>query len=167
MPDYWLDADSFIVPHRGPYRFTVLPQFWEFLAQKAKEGIIASPQMVLEQELSSNDPKRQDELEKWAKQLKGVMFREPSEVVQASYREVVQYVQGIPEYKPYEVAKFLAGADPWVIAYAKAHGGRIVTFEIPQPQAKKPKIPDVAGHFNIHCLDVYDMLGELKWCPVP
>jgi len=106
-------------------------------------------------------------LEKWAKQLKGVMFLEPSESVQASYREVVQYVQGVHEYKPHQVALFLAKADPWVIAYAKANGGRIVTFEAPQPQAKKPKIPDVAGHFNIHCLDVYDMLGELKWCLVP
>lgn len=129
MPDFWMDADSFIVPHRGPYRFQALPQFWVFLEQKAREGIIGSPVVVLEKELSADEEDPQDVLAQWAKPLKGVLFLDASEAVQASYAEVVQYVQGNSTYKPYWVSKFLDGADPWVIAYAKALGGRIVTFE--------------------------------------
>lgn len=163
MPDFWMDADSFILPHRGPYRFQTLPQFWDFLEQKAREGIIASPDIVLEKELSADKEDAQDVLEKWARPLKGVLFLDASEAVQVSYSQIVQYVEGNNRYKPYWVAKFLDGADPWVIAYAKALGGRVVTFEVPQPEAKKPKIPDVAGHFGIRCITLWDMLDELGW----
>ncbi|MDP2743555.1 MAG: DUF4411 family protein [Dehalococcoidia bacterium] len=162
MPDFWMDADSFIEPYRGPYRFETLPQFWDFLKQKAEEGIIASPELLLEKELTADDPKDSDALEKWAMPLKGIMFLGADESVQACYREIVQYVQSNSIYKPHWVTKFLDGVDPWVIAYAKAHGGRVVTFEKPQPEAKKPKIPDVAKHFKVKCITVYDMLAELK-----
>jgi hypothetical protein len=161
MPDFWLDADSLIAPHRGPYRFAVVPQFWEFLAQKAKEDTIASPQMVLD-ELPQND-----ELGIWARQAAITMFRPPTDAVQAIVRQVADYVQGNPDYRRHWVVRFLAGADPWVIAHAKASNARVVTFEIRQPQARKPKIPDVAAHFNVHCLSIYDMLSELKWCSRP
>lgn len=158
-----MDADSFIRPYQTAYRFPMLPQFWDFLQQKAQEGIIASPQIVLDLELSSDKDDPQDELAKWAKPLKGVMFLEASQTVQASYSEVVQYVQGNTRYKQFWVEAFLAKADPWVIAYAKALGGRIVGFETPQPEAKKPKLPDVADHFHIKCINLWDMLAELGW----
>lgn len=161
MADFWMDADSLIIPHRGPYRFESIPQFWDFLKQKAKEGVIASPELVLNKELSADPGDEQDVLEKWAKGLKGIMFLDANESVQASYKEVVDYVENNSSYKNHWIAKFLDGADPWLIAYAKALGGIIVTFETPQPEAKKPKIPDVARHFGIQCINVYNMLAEL------
>ena len=163
MPDFWMDSDSFILPHRGPYRFEALPQFWDFLEQKAREGIIGSPSIVLDKELSADKDDEQDVLAKWARTLKDVLFLDGSEVVQESYAEVVQYVQGIGIYRPFWVTKFLDGADPWLIAYAKALGGRIVTFEAPQPEAKKPKIPDVARYFDVETIVLWDMLQELGW----
>ena len=163
MPDFWMDSDSLIIPHRGPYRFGSIPQFWDFLEEKAREGVIASPELVLVKELSAGPGDEQDVLEQWAKELKGIMFLEAGESVQSSYNEVVDYVQNNSRFKDYWIAKFLDGADPWVIAYAKAIGGRIVTFETPQPEAKKPKIPDVAGHFGIRCINLYDMLTELRF----
>ena len=160
MPDFWMDANSFITPHRTAYRFDMVPQFWDFLKQKAEEGVIASPDFVLG-ELCGSDPKKEDALEKWAKPLKGIMFLDADEFVQASYKQIADYVNG--NYKPQWIAKFLDGADPWVIAYAKAHGGKIVTFETPASLSQKPKIPDVAGHFNVKCITIWDMLSELKW----
>ena len=163
MPDFWMDADSFILPHRGPYRFEALPQFWDFLEEKAREGIIGSPAIVLDWELSADKVDEQDVLAKWARQLKDVLFLDGSEDVQNSYAEVVQYVEGNSQYRKYWVTKFLDGADPWVIAFAKALGGRIVTFETPQPEAKKPKIPDVARYFGVESIVLWDMLQELGW----
>ncbi len=140
----------------------MVPRFWDFLKQKAEEGVIASPEFVLH-ELCGSDPKKEDALEKWAKPLRGIMFLDVDESVQASYNRIADYVQDNSNYKPYWIAKFLDGGDPWVIAYAKAHGGRIVTLETRQPEAKKPKIPDVADYFNIKCITIWDMLSVLKW----
>ena len=162
MPEFWPDADSLIESHRGPYRFETLPQFWDFLEEKAKDGMIASPEIILDKELSADPDDEQDVLEKWAKELRGIMFLGPNEAVQNAYKEVVNYVQNNGKYRPYWVAKFLDGADPLLIAYAKALGGRIVTFETRQPEAKKPKIPDVAEYFGVACINLYDMLTEMN-----
>ena len=54
-------------------------------------------------------------------------------------------------------------ADPWVIAYAKAYGGKVVTFESSKPLQKKPKIPDVAELFDVKCIDIWDVLDELGY----
>ncbi len=156
-----MDSNSFITPHRGPYRFEVVPQFWGFLEERAKQGVIASPEFVLNEELVAGPKDQQDALARWASGLKGVLFLEAGEDIQACYRQVVDWVQNHRGYRAHWVAQFLGKADPWLIAYAKARGGRIVTFETPQPEAMKPKIPDVAAHFGVQCINVYDMLGEL------
>ena len=161
MPDYWFDADSFVTPSRGPYRFSVLPQFWDYLEQKAHEQIIGSPEIILTQELMGSDPKKADELEIWAKRQQGTLFIPPDKSVQVVYSEVVESVTQNSQYAIYEVQKFLSGADPWVIAYAKALGGKVVTFETPQPLARKPKIPDVAVAFGVRCISLWDVLTEL------
>ena len=161
MPDYWLDADSFITPSRGPYRFSVLPPFWDYLEQKAQEQIIGSPEIVLTLELIGSDPKKADELEIWAKQQQGILFIPPNKSVQTVYSEVVESVTHNSRYVIYEVQLFLSGADPWVIAYAKALGGKVVTFETTKPLQKKPKIPDVAATFGVRCISLWDMLTEL------
>lgn len=158
MPDFWFDTDSLITPNRGPYRFGTVPRFWEFLEQKAAEGIIASPEQVFH-ELDGND----DELAKWAKRQRGTFFKSPDENVQEALRHIADFVKDSPRYLPHQVAFFLSGADPWVIAHTLALGGRIVTFEKPEPAAKKPKIPDVAGEFNLTCISLWDLLSYLNW----
>ena len=162
MPDFWLDTDSFVTPSRGPYRFTTVPKFWEFLEQKATEHVIASPEFVLLRELSSNDPKDSDELEVWAKKQQGTLFLSPDMAVQQALTQIAESVKLEPRYAPQYVAKFLDGADPWVIAYAKALGGRVVTFEKSEPRSTNPKIPDVAAKFDVKCINLWDMLTELK-----
>ena len=162
MPDFWFDTDSFVTPSRGPYRFKTVPKFWEFLEQKANEHIIASPEFVLEQELTSSKPEHADDLEKWAKKQQGTLFISPNEAVQNAYSLVAESVRTDPRYASQHVTKFLDGADSWVIAYAKALGGRIVTFEKSESRSSKPKIPDVAGKFGIKCINLWDVLTELK-----
>lgn len=56
---------------------------------------------------------------------------------------------------------FLRKAEGWLIAHAIVEGGRIVTFETPEPLSKKPKIPDVAGEFNIECINIWSLVEEL------
>lgn len=164
MPDYWLDSDSLITPHRGPYSFSYGTTLWDFLEMKAHESVIGSPEIVLNMELTSTSSKNKDKLEEWAKELRGVLFVPAEASVQAEYSKVVNYVQTSGKYKQQWIASFLAGADPWLVAYPMALGGRIVTFEAPAPKGMNPKIPDVAQHFGLKkCLTMWEMLTELAF----
>jgi hypothetical protein len=79
--------------------------------------------------------------------------------VQTIFRQIAIYVND--NYPQFQASEFLDGADPWIIAHAKAYGGRVVTFEVPAPNSNKPKIPDVAAQFDIRTLNIYQMVREL------
>ena len=155
MPD-WLDSDSLITASRGPFRFSVMPVFWDFLQEKASQQLLASSELVLE-ELKDGE----DQLKEWANGLKDTMFRLPSSGVQETYRMVVDSVSSNERYAPQHIKRFLAKADPWLIAHAAAEGGRIVTFEKGEPLSKKPKIPDVGREFDVHCIGLWDLIEEM------
>jgi hypothetical protein len=162
MPEYWLDTDSLITPHRGPYRFSYGTILWDFLEEKAHEGIIGCPEIILIKELSTASPTTEkDRLEIWARELRGILFLPADWAVQKEFSAVANYVQSNRLYKQQWIPDWLTKADPWVISYPIALGGKIVTFEKPSLQAKKPKIPDVAGRFGIQCLSIWEMLEVL------
>lgn len=164
MPEYWLDADSLIKPHREAYRFSYNSPFWDFLVMKATEGVIGSPKIVLDQEIASTKSiKEKDRLELWARKQSGILFISPTDSVQVEYAKVADYVQNNGRYAQHNIANFLDAADPWLMAYSMALGGRIVTFEKSEPKSKSPKIPDVAEEFDIECLKLWDMLDELAF----
>jgi hypothetical protein len=162
VPNYWLDTNSFILPSRGPFRFPRGAEFWDFIEQKGKEKIIGSPELVLSKELYPDGIKKPDGLALWAKQQQGLLFIAADEKVQKIYSQVAQQVKLEPRYHIEHVVKFLDGADAWVIAYAKAFGGKVVTFEKSEPLSTKPKIPDVAYSFGIDCINIWDMLDALN-----
>ena len=155
-PDFWFDTDSFVTPSRGPDRFSTLPRFWEFLELKASEQVIASSELVLNELLRSKD-----ELAAWAKKQQGTLFLIPDQDVQGVFSQIAENVKNNKRFAACQVDKFLKDADPWVIAHAKALGGRVVTFEKPEPTSTKPKIPDVADDFDVKCINLWDLLTEL------
>ena len=54
---------------------------------------------------------------------------------------------------------FLAGADPWLIAHASAHGNTVVTHEVHRDgQKNKVKIPTVCKALNVPCIRTFEML---------
>lgn len=164
MPDFWLDANSLIIPHRGAHRFSFNTPLWNFLETQAHDGIIGSPQIVFDDEIASdNKIEEKDALELWARELKGILFLPPTNSVQVEYARVVNYIQNNGRFTQPNVAKCLGGADPWLIAYALALGGKIVTFEVSALKSKDPKIPDVANEFGIQCINFWDMLEILNF----
>lgn len=157
MPNFWLDTDSLIRAKNGPYGFDIAPGFWTFLEQKASEGIIASSVTVY----GELEDGAEDDLLQWAKQQKDVgFFVDADLLVQTAFRQIADYVNNT--YPQYQASEFLNGADPWIIAHAKAYGGKIVTFEKGAPNSKKPKIPDICQQFVMEdCLNLYEMAREL------
>ena len=160
MPDYWLDSDALMRPKDGPYSFQLVPQFWRFIEERAAQGVIASSVLVYREICKAHES---DPLRAWAEARPGPpLFREPSEAVQRCLGQIADFVNA--NYRPEFAAKFLGGADPWLIAHAKTEGGKVVTFEaLVGPNAKEPKIPNVCRAFGVSdSINTYQMLIELK-----
>src|SRR5579864_3868468 len=111
-PYHWLDSNVFIQAKNGPYGFEFAPGFWLWVETATREGLVRSPISVYN-ELA----KGKDQLSRWAAKMKSrELFVRPDRSVQRFFGDIATFVQSAYEH-PYS-AKFLDGADPWVIAHA-------------------------------------------------
>ena len=157
MPRYCLDADTFIQAKNGPYGMDIVPAFWSWLDQQFEAGAIYSSILVCDELLEGSD-----DLAEWAKLRKdNGMFVPPSDVVQATFRQIADYVNA--NFPQPQAQMFLDGADPWVIAEAKVGNAIVVTHEIlVPPNSSKVKIPNICQKFRVEYRKVYAMLRELN-----
>ena len=157
MPDHWLDSNFFIEGKKGPYGFDIAPRFWAIIDELMGNGRISCPIRVYDELLEG-----QDDLAAWAQARRtSGLFVEPDIPVQEAFREVIGYVmQRYPDNQARR--RFLDRADPWVIAHAIAQGGTVVSLEGRDPDvSRQVKIPNVCDHFNVPCVNTYQMLREL------
>ena len=156
-PAYLLDANVFIEAHRRYYAFDLAPRFWKNLVEHAENGRVQSIDRV-KWELE----KEEDPLVAWATGDFAHAFASTDEqkVIEA-YRRVMEWVQNQARFADEEKAEFAAGADGWLVAYARVHGCVVVTQEVAAPLAKKPKIPDVCQAFTVSFIDTFEMLRQL------
>jgi predicted nucleic acid-binding protein len=163
MP-YCLDANVFIEAHRRYYAFDIAPGFWEALSEWAAQGAICSPLLVYDEIARSKD-----QLAEWAKAHKESLFADPDESTVTAYREIADMVANL--YEPQHVQGFLMGADPWVIAHAKAHNLVLVTMESLRAEqlSKKSgliaggiKIPNICKRVGIKFINTFDLMRELR-----
>ncbi len=154
---YCLDANIFIQAKNLYYHFDICPGFWDWLDQLA--GTVISILPVCE-ELESGD----DELKDWAKARKeSIFFADITDMaVQEAVRHIAAHV--VAEYEPQHAAKFLSGADPWLIAFAQVNGCTVVTSEKSAPGVKRVKIPNICEQFGVHSTDSFTMLKSLRAC---
>ncbi len=159
MP-YCLDANVYIEAHRRYYAFDIAPGFWEGLSRLAERRVVCSSLLVFE-EIADSD----DELAHWASGNKDVLFVQPDEVIQDAYREIADLVERL--YEPQHVQEFLSGADPWVIAQAKAYNLVVVTMEARKHEqnqgrsgkiAGKIQIPNVCEKVSVEYIDTFTLL---------
>ena len=88
------------------------------------------------------------------------LFIEPDLAVQDTFRTITEYVQA--NYEPNQASEFLDGADPWVIAHARAYGGKVVIQEVRVASSSKGvKVPNVCDEVNIEVVNIYQMIREL------
>ena len=163
---YCLDADVFIQAHRLYYSFDIAPSFWNALVTHAQQGLTYSPLAVFEEIIAGE----KDELSKWTKKHKELIFREPTPAVNESYTEIANYVT--INYEIHQVNLFLNGADPWVIAHAMVHVDNVVvtqeTLKNEQRNANtsriegKIKIPNICRHFGVKWINTFTLLRELR-----
>jgi hypothetical protein len=74
-----------------------------------------------------------------------------------------QWVEDNTQYSRAAKQKFVSGADPWLVAYARANEFILATYEVSSPESKSLiKLPDVARQFDVKSLPPYVMLRRLR-----
>lgn len=152
MP-YLIDASSLIEAKERNFCFDICPGFWDWLDQHNTDGNVFSIDRVYD-ELSRGN----DSLVMWAKQRKASFFLPVDPATITAMTQVTQWANG-GNFTPRAQEEFLRGADPFLIAYALAHGHTIVTDETyVLGEKKKIKIPAACQKFNVKCMSPLEML---------
>ena len=156
--EYVLDSNVFMEAARRYYAFDLAPKFWESLVHHAAKGRLESIERI-KQEIERGN----DELAIWAtSQFSDAFASTDEEDVTESYSEVMSWVQAQDQFSDAAKADFAAGADGWLVAYAKAKERIVVTHEVLNPDIiRKVPIPNVCEAFGVSYVNTFEMLREL------
>jgi hypothetical protein len=152
---FWLDANVFVEAANRYYKFDRVPKFWSFLSSEIQEGSICCPKAVYDELMPYKD-----HLTTWirTRKDKGLCVRVTDDI-QRHFSSVADHV--VTKYPRHKSEEFLAGADPWIIAYALSVGGTVVTQESTS-RKRKVRIPTVCQQFSVRVFDTFQMLDWFK-----
>lgn len=154
---YLLDANTYIQAKNQYYGMDICPAYWQWLDLQCEQGIIGSVDMIGRELKDGND-----DLAEWVKLRPGHFIKNDDADTQVVLARVVQAIME-GDYNSGNRDNFLAKADPWIIAKAKAIGATVVTHESHVvPGTKKVKIPNICHQFGVPCMDTFQFLRELK-----
>lgn len=161
---FLLDANVLITAADNHYPVDVAPGFWDQLLGALEAGEAQIPVSVYRELtvqkgrwltgwLNSNVPSGSA----------AVLQEDDSQLV--ALQEVTKWLSSPGRsFAQRHIWHFLNGADPRLIAAARATRASIVTYEeyISDPNVRKVKIPNVAQPFNVECIKPVDMFRRLK-----
>jgi hypothetical protein len=153
-----LNANVFIEAHKRYYAFDICPGYWVTLISHHRGGRLRSIDRVRDELVGQGDA-----LSQWVQQSPGSFFVATSDPsVTAWFGRIIAWVQAQSQFFLAAKEAFAAGADGWLIAYAKAHGLVIATDEAPNAAIKRRvPIPNVCNAFGVDCIGTFDMLRAL------
>ncbi len=154
---YLLDANTYIEAKNQYYGMDICPAYWDWLDLQFAQCLVSSIDMI-GKELKDGD----DELAVWVKDRPEQFISNDDEDTQKIFTEIAQFVAS-GDYDPANMDTFLAKADPWIIAKAKATEAIVVTHEsLAGPGSKKVKVPNICKHFEVGCINTFQLLRELE-----
>ena len=159
---YLLDANVLIDANRDYYPIMRLPEFWDWLAEMGRLGLVKVPREIYE-EVVLPKPIRSDPLIDWLEAHVEEMLLD-EEVGPELVRHVVEegYANNLTDE---EMEKL--GRDPFLIAYALADtpNRTVVSTERSKPSKTRANrhIPDVCDGFNVECIDTFQLIRHLDF----
>lgn len=157
---FLLDASVLIGADAGLLALDRVPEFWEWLLEKAREGRIKIPREMYEEIVRGG---KDDRLVLWIEKHKDDLVL-ADEASRKSVSEVTSRGYA-PDLTEVEVEK--TGRDPFLIAYAfnEPEERCIVTEEVSRPTATRGnrKIPDVCSLLRLHCCDTVELIRRLDF----
>ena len=155
---YLLDANVLIDADRDYYPIDRVPEFWDWLLIRAREGCLKVPLEVYEEVVAG-----QGRLPSWMKDNRAMMIL-AEDVVQETVAIVIEngYADDLTDIEAEKL-----GRDPFLIAYALADSGHrtVVTTEVSKPRRTRANrhIPDVCRDFNVPCCNTFDLVRALDF----
>lgn len=155
--NYLLDANTYIEAKNRYYDMNFCPGYWSWLDLEFTRGRLGSIEMV------SNELKNfGDELSVWVKDRPEHFVSVDDASTQEIFSEIAEHVYSMPLASEPNIANFLAGADPWLIAKAKTLNATVVTHEVfAGTGSKKVKVPNVCKDFGVSYMDTFELLHAL------
>ena len=157
---YLLDADAFIRSKREHYAFDIVPGYWEAILKAHELRRVASIIPVRKELRRGND-----DLAQWVKDNTPEAFFKKIEdqAVQHEFRAINAWVMANTQYEIAAKQRFVGGADPWLVAYAKANHYIVAMYEVHKPDSKASiKLPDIASEFGVLCIPPFEMLRRIQ-----
>ena len=151
------DANVFIRFGAEFYPFETFPGVWDWLAEAIAMGTV----VLLPQVLNELSPRSQ-RFEDWLRGHGTASLPSAEMDYAAAAREVDRALQDLGATTG-SVARFKAGADYALVAWALAGNHRVVTFELPEDAGKssrRAKIPDVCRALDIPCASPIRMFAD-------
>jgi hypothetical protein len=147
-----------IEAHKRYYAFDICPGYWTALLAQHAADRLCSIDRVRDELIEQKDA-----LTRWAQKAPASFFAATSDAaVTARFGRVMTSVHAQAQYLPAAKAAFAAGADGWLIAYAKEHGLVVATDEVSNAAIKrKVPIPNVCDAFGVNYVGTFDMLRAL------
>ena len=156
---YIFDTNILLEANNRYYGLDFAPGFWEFVEKEAKKTTLKSNDMVLAELIRVGDS-----VSDWVEERRDEIFDISSEEeeIQQYFSDIANYVNAHPVYSEAEKARFLSGADGWLIAACKHLDATLVTHEVSVPNnSKKVKIPNIAHQFGVKTINTFDMIRSL------
>jgi hypothetical protein len=159
------DSNVFITPFNQFYPFDFAINYWNFLKNK-----ISARKIVILNKIFYEISSQEDSLYEWISKFEDLIIDNTAKNISSSYQSVIEYIAKSEKYNDKALRKWSDNtkADAWLVAAAMANKSVIVSLELPQRSlgtnpASNAKIPDVAKHFNIECINLYEMLRRLNF----
>lgn len=156
---YLFDANILIEANNRYYSLDFAPGFWKFIEKEAQKTTLKSSDMVLAELIDIGD-----DVSQWVQERRDDIFDISSqeEQIQRYFAEIADYVNAHPVYSEAEKARFLSGADGWLIAACRYLDATLVTHEVAVPiNSTKVKIPNIAQQFGVNTINTFDMIRSL------
>ena len=155
---YLFDANILLEANNRYYGLDFAPGFWKFIEREAKKTTLKSNDMILYELISYGD-----NVSKWADDRKEIFsISSQDEEIQKYFSDIANYVNNHPIFSGAEKARFLSGADGWLVATCKSLNAVLVTHEVAVPtNSKKVKIPNIAQEFGVKTINTFDMIRAL------
>jgi len=158
---YCFDTCAFIEGWHTHYRKKTFPSLWEQISKIIPSGIIVSPVEVYHELRNRSEPIHQDDgdILEWLKPFKEIIFvgSDPSTIMVLP--EIVSHLGRSPLRGDRDYA------DPYVVAFAKAHGCTVITYEKHRNTStdRKTKVPTLCRKTGVECKNLPDFLHKMPW----
>lgn len=146
------DTSAFIKGRRDLLPPEVFPTFWSKIEQEIAVGSVRAVDEV-RQELS----KRDDDTRKWAVSQSGLFVELEIDIQESTTAVLTEH----PKLTGMGGGRHQA--DPFVIGFALARNGTVVTEELRTNSLGKPRIPDVCDAMGVRCLSLVEFARDQSW----